>query len=1042
MKRVLAIFLCLTAFLLPGCKKQPFLTVSPESLSFSESGGSKTVSISANYPWTASTSGTGFSVSPSSGEGSGSVTVTAAAASSADMANGTLTVRSEGLSASVKLTQDPKTTVLVGNAAEVPAEGGIVSVDIQYNTDYNVEVESSAKSWITFNGTKALSTGKLEFTIAANTGADARSGKVTIKDKSGKADPVTLTITQKAYVPVTGVSLDVTSAELEIGESISLQATVKPDDATDKTVKWSSDKPAVATVDENGKVDAVATGTAKITATAGNKSATCTVKVCKSAYATERAALEAIYKANDGSSWRYKKNWCTDEPLKDWENVTMTSDGKHVQKLVLREVDGYIPKEIADLTELEELTILNDFYLASKASPLPSAIGKLSKLKHLELQYYSLSGTLPSSLYDLQDLEFLCINYAEDMKASSLPSDIGKLTKLNTLRLNGMNLKGALPREIGNLSALTTLTMFENKLTGSLPETFGGLINLEWVDFSVNELSGDIPSTFFRVKNYWRLWPDIIWGNQFTQDNLRNSKIPAPKSPPVTTLSGKELNLEDVFSKNQYTVLFSTGPDGNGGEILPDLVSLYAQKHADGLEIITYYDNPEYGNNADKKVEEFKEYLKECGVKWESFVRYMYKDYGENAPFYAATGETMYPFGSTDEIVIVGPDGTVCYSTMVDSQDMDRMDLQNALSYIRKVFNAPAEYYESKSYDDDGKVTTLQKASVGNGIDIVVTGDGFSDRMISKGTFKKVASQVVEDFFSVEPYKSMRKRFNVYLVNAVSKNEEYFPGSSTALSGYFSEARGVGCDLDKALQYASKAVGSSRMDEVLVMVLVNSKRSGGTCYWMDAENQNTYAGGANVAVFAYKDVSVSNGISRLAGLVVHEAAGHGFGKLADEYSVRDYGKITSAAIESLENDHQLGYYMNVDSTSDPAKVLWSKYIGDSRFSGEKIGIYQGGYTFWSGIWRPTEQSVMNANDIYLQFNAPSRAQIYTRIMKLSEGSSWNFDYETFVKWDQSHPTILYPGTKAATSFSAAGEELGHVPPVRVNKTWREVMYGK
>ena len=131
MKRVLAFFLCLTVFLLPGCKKQPFLSVSPESLSFAESGGSQTVSINANYPWTASTSGPCFSVSPSSGEGSGSVTVTAAAASSPDVAYGTLTVRSEGLSASVKLTQDPKTTVLVGNAAEVSAEGGIVSVSIQ-----------------------------------------------------------------------------------------------------------------------------------------------------------------------------------------------------------------------------------------------------------------------------------------------------------------------------------------------------------------------------------------------------------------------------------------------------------------------------------------------------------------------------------------------------------------------------------------------------------------------------------------------------------------------------------------------------------------------------------------------------------------------------------------------------------------------------------------------------------------------------------------------------------------------------------------------
>ena len=198
MKFRLTLFTCLTlALLLQACQEDPYLTVSPDSLSFTQDGGSQTVRVSANYAWTASVSGSGFSVSPTSGEGDATLTVTASAASATDVLSGTLTLQSEGLSASVKLSQEAKSAILVGSAATIPAEGGTYSVTIQYNTDFSVEIESSAKSWITFNGTKALQSGKLEFLFAENDTYDPRTGKVTVKDKSGKVSPVTITFTQE-----------------------------------------------------------------------------------------------------------------------------------------------------------------------------------------------------------------------------------------------------------------------------------------------------------------------------------------------------------------------------------------------------------------------------------------------------------------------------------------------------------------------------------------------------------------------------------------------------------------------------------------------------------------------------------------------------------------------------------------------------------------------------------------------------------------------------------------------------------------------------
>lgn len=81
-----------------------------------------------------------------------------------------------------------------------------------------------------------------------------------------------------AKVEVTGISLSKTTLSMIVGDQTTLTATVSPDNATDKTVTWASDKADVAKV-ENGKVTAVAKGTAKITATAGSKSAVCEVTV-------------------------------------------------------------------------------------------------------------------------------------------------------------------------------------------------------------------------------------------------------------------------------------------------------------------------------------------------------------------------------------------------------------------------------------------------------------------------------------------------------------------------------------------------------------------------------------------------------------------------------------------------------------------------------------------------------------------------------------------------------------------------------------------
>ena len=104
-------------------------------------------------------------------------------------------------------------------------------------------------------------------------------GKATITATVGDKT-ATCEVTVAIVVPVTGVTLNQTEATLtEAGATVELVATVAPENATDKKVTWTTSDDKVATVDENGKVTAVANGTATITATVGDKTATCEVTV-------------------------------------------------------------------------------------------------------------------------------------------------------------------------------------------------------------------------------------------------------------------------------------------------------------------------------------------------------------------------------------------------------------------------------------------------------------------------------------------------------------------------------------------------------------------------------------------------------------------------------------------------------------------------------------------------------------------------------------------------------------------------------------------
>ena len=136
------------------------------------------------------------------------------------------------------------------------------------------------------NKTVSWSSDKPEIASVVNGTVTAQKGGAAVitATADGKSATCTVTVNKATVTPpdgevaVTSVTLNKSAITLDINGTETLTATVKPDNATNNTVSWSSDKPEIASV-ANGTVTAKAEGTAVITATADGVSATCTVTV-------------------------------------------------------------------------------------------------------------------------------------------------------------------------------------------------------------------------------------------------------------------------------------------------------------------------------------------------------------------------------------------------------------------------------------------------------------------------------------------------------------------------------------------------------------------------------------------------------------------------------------------------------------------------------------------------------------------------------------------------------------------------------------------
>ena len=348
------------------------------------------------------------------------------------------------------------------------------------------------------------------------------------------------------------------------------------------------------------------------------------------------------------------------------------------------------------------------------------------------------------------------------------------------------------------------------------------------------------------------------------------------------------------------------------------------------------------------------------------------------------------------------------YLLFVKEEDGSQKELATV-----KISQQGGQVLESVDFSEDGKIDTLQQHAKGEGIPIVLMGDGIVDQELADGTYRRVMEKAMENLFTEEPVKSLREYFDVFMINAVSENNDFGMGYKTAFSCKLAGGNSTvikGDDVSVQV-YVGKVLKEEKKRNSLAVVVLNTSVYAGTTYFGYQDGNGKFIEFA----IAYCPVIETLESEHFRQVLVHEAVGHGFGKLEDEYVYPDKGNVTTLEMQQIRTMQANGWAQNVDFTASKDTVLWASFLTDSRYQNEHLGVYEGACTYPKGAYRPSEDSMMNSNTC--AFNAPSRKSLYEKVMKIGMDTEQVL-YEDFVTFDKAHLPEMLPVasyTRAALS---------------------------
>lgn len=977
MKRLVSLLFVLISLsiMVASCQKAPFVTLNaPRSFTFTRDGGTQIISFTCNRDWSVSSSESWIQVSPSSGTASAGevyVMITCVANTTYDPRSATVTVKVEDLSETISISQDTGIGLIVSTEAiDLTNAAQTIEIEVQKNVQYRISIDDAGKDWITHVSTKGLTSEKAVFSIAANETYDDRVGRITFKQTDGSLS-ATVVVKQSQTnglfitTPEYNLSNEAHTLSVEVKANVDYEVTSQADWITRVETKALTASTIVLSIAANKGYDE-RTGLVYVKQKNGNLTGIITITQKQTDYlAVAPTSFNVTSEAQDitidvTDNVRYKviipddaKAWIT---LKTNTQTRALSNDEVV--LAVARNDTYDPRETSITLKQENGALSGTVKIVQAQSDtlgvspteisLPYSGGRSSVLVETNVNvsatvqgnanWISVSKDAQTRGLDQQSYTIIATeNDGDERDAYVLFRGNGKEQRVHVVQ-SGCPLIVSASTLVADCLDGASLTV-QVKAAGTWTVTEKGSSIL-----TVSENNGDAGSSSLTVS--------------FNGANCTNADRIADLEFQCEGLS-KTIRLRQVpafrFDSLDHTIP-STGGSYKFNFHFP-------RPFQSGTVRTHDYDN--------------------------GFYQLLYYEGDDNAPDGVSIGEDSSDANPVDTYMYMSYNFKANFAKTPRTGRFRLSFTENGQTLVSEWINVTQQGDPYAGDEAEGVTTVLQQHSKGSGVPLVILGDGFTKADINSGTFAAAARKAYDYFFSVEPITSLREYFDVWSISAISSSNSF--NGSTRFGSTFAGGTRINGNDGVAVRYASRVVPSNKTNDMLIIIVMNSTRYAGTCYlhYVDYGSNRVLAYSV-----AYVPMSEQSGMT-FEDVIHHEACGHGLGKLADEYTGN--GTIPTSKANELGVFQRAGAYVNVDLHSDVSSTLWADYAADSRFGYENLDAYQGGYTYNYGVYRPSQTSIMVSNKGI--FNAPSRAQIYKRVMGIANDWNWTFDYEGFVSFD-------------------------------------------
>lgn len=333
-------------------------------------------------------------------------------------------------------------------------------------------------------------------------------------------------------------------------------------------------------------------------------------------------------------------------------------------------------------------------------------------------------------------------------------------------------------------------------------------------------------------------------------------------------------------------------------------------------------------------------------------------------------------------------EGSAREATAVYKISNGNMSYTKSVALRQKASGTPID--ESRYYQDNNFLVLDDAVGGITPLNLVILGDGYQQKDLQKGgKFERAARSAMDAFFGVAPFSDFRDRFDVFMVAHKSVDEG--PGLGSAQNTYFktwwkggnetyvnyTDGQPISDVLRNTLGFNDKA-----FYRTVVILLVNTDQNIGSTNYLSQTTGDVSVTGDGYATCSV--AMVSAGTTGMGGLVRHEAGGHGFGRLGDEYA--EY------SVQTVDDKHDVGFYRNIATSTSYWNDFTSAGYGSDKVTYDKQHI--------DGVYRSTHESGIMWNNNG-NFNAVSRHLIYERIIKQTEGSS-AYSWSKFLEYDKKN----------------------------------------